>query len=137
MKTRVVEVQGVKIGGGLPLVLIAGPCVIESEALLREVGQGLREICGSAGIPLIFKTSYDKANRSSRDAYRGPGLERGVEILRRVNAELRLPLLIDVHAVDQVAAAAGIADVLQIPAFLCRQTDLFEAVCRSGRVVNV
>jgi len=137
MKTRVVEVQGVKIGGDLPLVLIAGPCVIESETLLRDVGEGLREICGSVGIPLIFKTSYDKANRSSHDAFRGPGLERGVEILRRVNAELRLPLLVDVHAVDQVARAAGIADVLQVPAFLCRQTDLLEAVCRSGRVVNV
>ncbi|MCX6338362.1 MAG: 3-deoxy-8-phosphooctulonate synthase [Candidatus Aureabacteria bacterium] len=137
MKPRVIAIKGVKIGGDLPLALIAGPCVIESEALLREVGQGLKEICESAGIPLIFKNSYDKANRSSRDAYRGPGLERGIEILRRVNADLRLPLLIDVHAVDQVMPAAAVADVLQVPAFLCRQTDLLEAVCRSGRVVNV
>lgn len=137
MKTKVIEVKGVKIGGGLPLVLIAGPCAIESESLLKEVGEGLKEICGSLGIPLIFKTSYDKANRSSHDAFRGPGVVRGLEMLRKVNAGLRLPLLVDVHAVDEVEPAAGGADILQIPAFLCRQTDLLAAVCRSGRVVNV
>lgn len=137
MKTKVIEVQGVKIGGGLPLVLIAGPCAIESEALLNDVGRGLKEICGSIGIPLIFKTSYDKANRSSHDAFRGPGVKWGLEMLHRVNAELRLPLLVDVHAVDEVAKAAEVADILQVPAFLCRQTDLLDAACRSGRVVNV
>ncbi len=137
MKTRVITVKEVKIGGGLPLVLIAGPCAIESESLLEDVGGGLREICGSLGIPLVFKTSYDKANRSSHDAFRGPGVKEGLEMLRRVNAGLRLPLLVDVHAVDEVTPAAGVADILQIPAFLCRQTDLLDAVCRSGRVVNV
>ena len=137
MKTRVITVKEVKIGGGLPLVLIAGPCAIESESLLEDVGGGLREICGSLGIPLVFKPSYDKANRSSHDAFRGPGVKEGLEMLRRVNAGLRLPLLVDVHAVDEVTPAAGVADILQIPAFLCRQTDLLDAVCRSGRVVNV
>lgn len=137
MKTKVIEAKGVKIGGGLPLVLIAGPCAIESESLIEEVGGGLKEICGSLGMPLIFKTSYDKANRSSHDAFRGPGLKQGLEMLRRVNAGLRLPLLVDVHAVEEVMPAAEVADILQIPAFLCRQTDLLEAVCRSGRVVNV
>ena len=137
MKTRVITVKEVKIGGGLPLVLIAGPCAIDSESHLEDVGGGLREICGSLGIPLVFKTSYDKANRSSHDAFRGPGVKEGLEMLRRVNAGLRLPLLVDVHAVDEVTPAAGVADILQIPAFLCRQTDLLDAVCRSGRVVNV
>ena len=137
MKTRGITVKEVKIGGGLPLVLIAGPCAIESESLLEDVGGWLREICGSLGIPLVFKSSYDKANRSSHDAFRGPGVKEGLEMLRRVNAGLRLPLLVDVHAVDEVTPAAGVADILQIPAFLCRQTDLLDAVCRSGRVVNV
>jgi 2-dehydro-3-deoxyphosphooctonate aldolase (KDO 8-P synthase) len=137
MKTKVIEVKGVKIGGGLPFVLIAGPCAIESESLLKDVGQGLKEICGSLGIPLIFKNSYDKANRSSHDAFRGPGVKEGLEMLRKINAELQLPLLVDVHAVDEVAKTAEVADVLQIPAFLSRQTDLLDAACRSGRVVNV
>jgi 2-dehydro-3-deoxyphosphooctonate aldolase (KDO 8-P synthase) len=137
MKTKVIEVKNVKIGGGLPLVLIAGPCAIESESLLRDVGQGLKEICGSLGIPLIFKTSYDKANRSSHNAFRGPGVKQGLEMLRKINAELKLPLLVDVHAVGEVAPALEVADILQIPAFLCRQTDLLNAACRSGRVVNV
>ena len=137
MKTKVIKIGGVSIGGDLPLVLIAGPCVIESEALLIEVGKGLKKRCAALGIPLIFKSSYDKANRSSPGGFRGPGLDEGVEILKRVKASLGLPLCIDVHAVDQVEAAATVGDILQIPAFLCRQTDLIAAVCGSGRVVNV
>ena len=137
MKTKVIDVRGVKIGGGLPLVLIAGPCVIESGELLREVGRGLKSVCASLGTPFIFKTSYDKANRSSHDAFRGPGLEEGVKILRRIMADLGIPLLLDVHAEDQVKAAAEVADALQVPAFLCRQTDLLKAVAHSGRVVNI
>jgi 2-dehydro-3-deoxyphosphooctonate aldolase (KDO 8-P synthase) len=137
VKTKVVDAGGVKIGGGLPLVLIGGPCVIEDEALVLDTARRLKELCGGRGIPFIFKSSYDKANRSSADAFRGPGLKKGLEILARVRAETRLPVLVDVHEVGHVSAAAEVADILQVPAFLCRQTDLIEAVCRSGRVVNI
>jgi 2-dehydro-3-deoxyphosphooctonate aldolase (KDO 8-P synthase) len=137
MKTRVVGVSSVTIGGGLPLVLIAGPCVIEDEELLREVGNGLKEMCRALGMPFIFKTSYDKANRSAHDAFRGPGVEEGAAILRRVKEELKVPFCIDVHEAEHVTTIAEVADIIQIPAFLCRQTDLIRAACRSGRVVNV
>ncbi|MCX6357346.1 MAG: 3-deoxy-8-phosphooctulonate synthase [Candidatus Aureabacteria bacterium] len=137
MTTRIVTVGAVKIGGGERLVLIAGPCVIESERLLLETGRALKKICAAARVSFILKTSYDKANRTSADAFRGPGLAKGLAILKRVKRALRVPLCVDVHAVEQVAAAAGVADMLQIPAFLCRQTDLLKAVCESGRAVNV
>jgi len=137
MRTRMVEAGGVRIGGGLPLVLIAGPCVIENENLLRETGKAVREACRALGIPFIFKTSYDKANRSAHDAFRGPGLRQGLEILRRVKAEIDAPFCIDVHEAAHAEAVAEVADIIQIPAFLCRQTDLIRAACRSGRVVNV
>ncbi|MFQ5532867.1 MAG: 3-deoxy-8-phosphooctulonate synthase [Candidatus Methylomirabilales bacterium] len=137
MLTREVSVGSVRIGGGSPLVLIAGPCVIEGEESLLGVAERLQEICGRVGIPLILKSSYDKANRTSLQSFRGPGLKQGLEILRRVREKTGLPVLTDVHEVAQVALAAEVVDVLQIPAFLCRQTDLLLAAGASGRAVNV
>jgi 2-dehydro-3-deoxyphosphooctonate aldolase (KDO 8-P synthase) len=126
-----------RLGGGGPLFLIAGPCVIESPTHPGRVAARLKEITGELGIPLIFKASYDKANRSSLGSYRGPGVERGLEILAGVKARHGIPILTDVHEVAQVERAAQVADVLQIPAFLCRQTDLVVEAARSGRLVNV
>jgi len=126
-----------RLGGGAPLFLIAGPCVIENPRHPGQVAQRLKDITGPLGIPLIFKASYDKANRSSLGSYRGPGIDRGLEILAGVKARHGLPILTDVHEPAQVEKAAQVADVLQIPAFLCRQTDLVQECARSGRVVNV
>ena len=126
-----------RLGGGGPLFLIAGPCVIESERHPALVAGRLMDVTDRLGIPLIFKASYDKANRSSAGSFRGPGLERGLEILARVKARYGLPILTDVHEPAQVEQAAQVADVLQIPAFLCRQTDLVQECARSGRVVNI
>ncbi len=137
MTTRIVKVAQIQIGGGAPLTVIAGPCVIESrEAALRHAG-ALREIADRVGVPYIFKSSYDKANRSSVNSFRGPGLEKGLEILLEVKRKMGVPVLTDVHEIDQVAAVKEVADVLQIPAFLCRQTDFVLTVAKSGRVVNV
>ncbi|MCH7896494.1 MAG: 3-deoxy-8-phosphooctulonate synthase [candidate division NC10 bacterium] len=135
--TREVPVGPVRIGGNNPLALIAGPCVIEGEESLIEVAEQLLEICTKVGIPLVLKSSYDKANRTSLKSFRGPGIERGLEILRRVKEKTGLPVLTDVHEVAQVAPAAEVVDALQIPAFLCRQTDLLLAAGHSGRAVNV
>ena len=137
MLTREVPVGPVRIGGNNPLALIAGPCVIEGEESLIEVAEQLLEICTKVGIPLVLKSSYDKANRTSLKSFRGPGIERGLEILRRVKEKTGLPVLTDVHEVAQVAPAAEVVDALQIPAFLCRQTDLLLAAGHSGRAVNV
>ena len=126
-----------RLGGGGPLFLIAGPCVIESPTHPAKVAARLKDITSELGIPLIFKASYDKANRSSLGSYRGPGLERGLEILARVRDRFGLPILTDVHEAAQVEKAAQVADVLQIPAFLCRQTDLVLEAARSGKVVNI
>ena len=126
-----------RLGGGGPLFLIAGPCVIENPRHPGQVAARLKDITGELGIPLIFKASYDKANRSSLGSYRGPGIERGLEILAGVRDRLGVPILTDVHEVSQVEKAAQVADVLQIPAFLCRQTDLVLEAARSGRIVNV
>ena len=120
-----------------PLFLIAGPCVVESRELQFETAGTLKEMCGRLGVPLIFKSSYDKANRSSGSSYRGPGREKGLEILAAVKRELSLPVLTDVHAIDEIADAARVADVLQTPAFLCRQTDFIRAAAASGRPVNI
>jgi 2-dehydro-3-deoxyphosphooctonate aldolase (KDO 8-P synthase) len=125
------------LGGGHPFFLIGGPCVIESEGHCLELAGRLRDITANLGIPFIFKASFDKANRTSLRSYRGPGLEEGLRILARVKAEVRVPVLSDVHEVSQVDAAAAVLDVLQIPAFLCRQTDLILAAAHSGRIVNV
>jgi len=122
---------------GGPPFLIAGPCVIESPRHPAQVAARLRAITGGLGMPFVFKASYDKANRSSLGSFRGPGLERGLEILAGVRETLRVPILTDVHEVAQVERAAQVADVLQIPAFLCRQTDLVVAAARTGRIVNI
>jgi 2-dehydro-3-deoxyphosphooctonate aldolase (KDO 8-P synthase) len=127
----------VRLGGGTPLFLIAGPCVIESPKHPGQVAARLRDITGELGMPLVFKASFDKANRSSGASYRGLGLERGLEILAGVKSRYGVPILTDVHDVSQVETVAQVADVLQIPAFLCRQTDLVQEAARSGRVVNI
>ncbi len=120
-----------------PFFLISGPCVIENPRHPGQVAARLKEITGELGIPFVFKASYDKANRSSLGSYRGPGLERGLEILAGVRAKHGVPILTDVHEVDQVERAAAVADILQIPAFLCRQTDLVMEAARTGRIVNI
>ena len=134
---KLVEIGNFKIGAGQPLAVIAGPCVIESrESALRHASL-LKEAADRADVSYIFKSSYDKANRSSGSSFRGPGLERGLEILAEVKRKVGVPVLTDVHESAQVAAVQEIADVLQIPAFLCRQTDFVVAVANSGKVVNV
>ena len=130
-------VDGVQIGGGARPVYIAGPCVIEDEEQTVAVARLLASCAADHGVPLLFKASFDKANRSSLESFRGPGLDRGLEILATVRRETGLAVLTDVHHPDQVAAVAEVADVLQVPAFLCRQTDLLVACAGSGRVVNV
>jgi 2-dehydro-3-deoxyphosphooctonate aldolase (KDO 8-P synthase) len=127
----------VRVGGREPLFLIAGPCVIESEAHATTMAERIAQIASSLGVPLIFKASYDKANRSAISSYRGPGLEEGLRILAGIKKRTGLAILSDVHEVSQVAKAAEVCDVLQIPAFLSRQTDLLVAAGRSGRVVNI
>lgn len=137
MANRRVKVGIIEMGVGKPLVVIAGPCVIESkESALRHASL-LKEAADRVGVPYIFKSSYDKANRSSVESYRGPGLNKGLEILSEVKQKIGVPVLTDVHEKEQVEAVAAVADVLQIPAFLCRQTDFVLAVARSGKVVNV
>jgi 2-dehydro-3-deoxyphosphooctonate aldolase (KDO 8-P synthase) len=132
-----VAIGSVRVGGGDPLVLIAGPCVIESEGLVLETAGALRELTSRLGLPLVFKSSYDKANRTSIDSFRGPGLERGLEILARVRSEVGIPVLSDVHTVEEAVQAGRVLDCLQIPAFLSRQTDLLVAAGRTGKPVNV
>ncbi|HEV8540006.1 MAG TPA: 3-deoxy-8-phosphooctulonate synthase [Nitrospiraceae bacterium] len=134
---REVDMGTFKVGGEQRHVLIAGPCVIENERVVLDTAQRVAEITQALGIPYIFKSSYDKANRSSIASFRGPGLKAGLAVLRKVKAEYGLPVLTDVHAVEEAAPAAEVADILQIPAFLCRQTDLLVAAARTGRVVNV
>lgn len=135
--TRSVRIGPVTIGGGAPLLLIAGPCVIEGEDFTLGVARELKQICGRVGMPLVFKASYDKANRSSVNSFRGPGLDEGLRILRRVRAETGLPVLTDIHDVTQAVAAAAVVDAVQIPAFLCRQTDLLVAAGQAGKPVNL
>ena len=125
------------IGLTQPFFLIAGPCVIESEQLQMDTAGTLKEITTALGIPFIFKSSYDKANRSSGTTFRGPGMHKGLEILAKVKKELGVPLLTDVHAEADIATVAAVVDVLQTPAFLCRQTDFINAVAQSGRPVNI
>lgn len=134
---RTVSIGDITAGGGRPLFVIAGPCVIENEQVVMETAAALTQLCGRLKIPVIFKSSYDKANRTAIDSYRGPGLIAGLKLLREVKARFGLPLLSDVHHPEEVEAAAEVLDVLQIPAFLCRQTDLVVAAARTGRVVNV
>jgi 2-dehydro-3-deoxyphosphooctonate aldolase (KDO 8-P synthase) len=119
------------------LCLIAGPCVVESESLCLQIALALKRICLELGIPFVFKASYDKANRSSGSSFRGPGLKAGLEVLGRVRHEIDVPVLTDIHAEAEVAAAAEVVDVIQIPALLCRQTDIVQAAARSGKIVNL
>jgi len=137
MPTKLIQVGNVSIGGDGPLAVIAGPCVIESrESALRHAA-ALKERADRVGVPYVFKASYDKANRSSIDSFRGLGLDKGLAILAEVKAKIGVPVLTDVHETAQVAAVKDVVDILQIPAFLCRQTDFVAAVAHSGRVVNV
>jgi 2-dehydro-3-deoxyphosphooctonate aldolase (KDO 8-P synthase) len=136
--TRKIRItRDVTIGGGGPLFLIAGPCVIESEDHALALARQVKAVCDGLGVAYIFKASYDKANRSSIKSYRGPGLERGLEILRRVREEAGVPVLSDVHETSQVGPAAEVLDVLQIPAFLCRQTDLILEAARTQKPLNL
>ena len=128
---------GFDAGLAHPFFLISGPCVVESEQLQMDTAGTLKEICAGLGIPFIFKYSYDKANRSSGTSFRGLGMQKGLEILAKVKTTLNVPLLTDVHSEDEIAAVAKVVDVLQTPAFLCRQTDFIRAVAQSGRPVNI
>ena len=134
---REVKVGEIRIGRGQPLVLIAGPCVIESEEMTFRTAESLKELSVELGVPLIFKSSFDKANRSSLSSFRGPGMKKGLKVLGDVKKRFSLPVTSDVHAVDQVEPAAEVLDLLQIPAFLCRQTDLILAASKTGKPVNV
>jgi len=134
---REIHVGNVKIGGNRPFVLIAGPCVIESEALTLRCAERLMTICNGITTPLVFKASYDKANRTSVTSFRGPGMREGLRILAKVKESLGISVLTDIHSIEEIGPASEVADVLQIPAFLCRQTDLVAAAARSGKVINV
>jgi 2-dehydro-3-deoxyphosphooctonate aldolase (KDO 8-P synthase) len=135
--TKQIQIGELTLGGGAPLLLVAGPCVIESEDHLLRIGDAIKAACEAHGVPFVLKSSYDKANRSSGRSFRGPGLEEGLRILQRVKVKLGVPVLSDVHEVNQVSAAAEALDIIQIPAFLCRQTDLLLAAGRSGKPVNI
>lgn len=128
---------GFEIGLNQPFFLIAGPCVIESEQMAMDTAGALKEICDDLGIPFIYKSSYDKANRSSGKSFRGLGMEKGLSILQHVQKTLQVPVLTDVHAIEEIADVAAVVDVLQTPAFLCRQTDFIEAVATCGKPVNI
>ncbi|MEQ1804650.1 MAG: 3-deoxy-8-phosphooctulonate synthase [Burkholderiaceae bacterium] len=128
---------GFEVGLDRPFFLIAGPCVIESEQLQMDVAGQLKDVTRALGIPFIFKSSFDKANRSSGTTFRGPGIDKGLAILAKVKRELHVPVLTDVHSEEQIATVAGVVDVLQTPAFLCRQTDFIHAVAQSGKPVNI
>lgn len=132
-----VKVGNFTIGGSAPLALLAGPCVLESLERSLLIGRTVKEICGRLGINYVFKASFDKANRSSFHSFRGPGLEKGLAWLKTIKEELSVPVVTDIHESYQAAPAAEVADILQIPAFLCRQTDLLHAAAQTGRVVNV
>jgi 2-dehydro-3-deoxyphosphooctonate aldolase (KDO 8-P synthase) len=128
---------GFEVGLARPMFVIAGPCVVESEQLQIDVAGALKEMCAALGIPFIFKSSYDKANRSSGSSFRGPGRDEGLRVLAEVRRQVGVPVLTDVHTEAEVPAAAAAVDVLQTPAFLCRQTDFIQAVARAGRPVNI
>ncbi|MFA4888260.1 MAG: 3-deoxy-8-phosphooctulonate synthase [Candidatus Omnitrophota bacterium] len=132
-----IKLGNITIGAGSPLVLIAGPCVIESEALCLETGKRIKDIAAKLGVPYIFKSSFDKANRLSISSFRGPGAKLGLEILSKVKAKLKVPVLSDVHCQKEIAAAKDVLDIIQIPAFLCRQTDIVLAAAKTGKAVNI
>jgi 2-dehydro-3-deoxyphosphooctonate aldolase (KDO 8-P synthase) len=134
---RRVTAGTVALGGGAPLALIAGPCVIESDEHASMIAESLAKIAARCGVPLIFKASYDKANRTSLHSFRGPGIEEGLKVLAGIKRRLGVPILTDIHDANQAAPVAEVADVLQIPAFLSRQTDLLVAAARTGRTINI
>jgi len=135
--TKTIDVLGVKIGGENPLALIAGPCVIESREGCLQIAEKLVELAKQQNVPLIFKASYDKANRTSIDSYRGPGISKGLDILAEIKEKFNIPILTDVHSVEEVKIASKIVDVIQLPAFMIRQTDFVVAAGESGAVINV
>jgi 2-dehydro-3-deoxyphosphooctonate aldolase (KDO 8-P synthase) len=135
--TREMTLGSLRLGGGNPLFLIAGPCVIESETHARMMAEKIAKIAADAGVPYIFKASYDKANRTSVKAFRGPGAKEGLRILGKIKADLHVPVLTDIHDASQAAPAAEVCEVLQIPAFLARQTDLLIAAGKTGRIINI
>ena len=135
--TQPISVGPFDIGGNSPLVLIAGPCVIESEKIVRDIAEKLKQITEDLRVPFIFKASYDKANRSSIKSFRGPGLKEGLKILQKLKTDLDIPILSDVHKEEEVLPAAEVLDILQIPAFLCRQTDLLVKAANTGKPINV
>ena len=129
--------QNIEVGPNLPFALLAGPCVIESEEIVLRIAEKVKKITESLGIPYVFKASWDKANRTSVSSYRGPGLEEGLRILEKVKKDLELPLVTDIHESSQAQPVSEVVDILQIPAFLCRQTDLLVAAAKTGKTVNV
>lgn len=132
-----VQVGNFSIGNGQPLALLAGPCVLEGLERCLLIGRTIKEITGRLGMPYVFKASFDKANRSSFNGFRGPGLKKGLEMLKTIKDELQVPIVTDVHTEEQIKPVSKVADIIQIPAFLCRQTDLLYAAAQSGCVVNV
>jgi len=132
-----IRIENFEVGPGAPLLIIAGPCVIEDDETTFHIAARLKDLTRQLGLPFIFKASFDKANRTSIHSYRGPGLKEGLSLLAHIKAELSIPILSDVHEIEQVAPAAEVLDVMQIPAFLCRQTDFILAVGRSAKVVNI
>lgn len=137
MRMKKIKIGKAVMGGGEPFVLIAGPCVIEDEGKTMEIAAHLKKLTEKLGISFIFKASYDKANRTSLDAYRGPGLEKGLKILKKIKDRLGIPVLSDVHRFEEIERASGILDVIQVPAFLCRQTDFILEVAKRARVINI
>jgi 2-dehydro-3-deoxyphosphooctonate aldolase (KDO 8-P synthase) len=135
--TREINIASVKLGGNNPLLIIAGPCVIESEEIVFYTAEKLKETCRTIGLPLLFKSSYDKANRTSLFSFRGPGFEKGLRILSDVRSKFDIPIISDIHSVEEVNPASEVLDALQIPAFLCRQTDLILSASQTGKAVNV
>lgn len=137
MLTKEIQIANTKLGGNNPLIIIAGPCVIENADIVFHTAEKLKEICNKTGLPLLFKSSYDKGNRTSLSSFRGPGLEKGLRILSDIKSKFNLPVISDVHSAEEVKPASEVLDVLQIPAFLCRQTDLILAASNTGKPVNV
>ncbi|MEW6068270.1 MAG: 3-deoxy-8-phosphooctulonate synthase [Nitrospirota bacterium] len=132
-----VIINNINVGSNNPLLIVAGPCVIEDEAIMFHTAERLKDICKKLSLPFIFKSSYDKANRTSVSSYRGPGADKGLRILSDIKKKLEIPVLSDVHSVEEVKPASDVLDVLQVPAFLCRQTDLILAASKTGKPVNV
>ena len=137
MMTKEIKIKDVFIGGGNKLVLIAGPCVIEGASHCLDIAKRIKDITHKLNVPFIFKSSFDKANRMSIDSYRGPGIKKGLEVLNKVKQQLKVPILSDVHCVNEIKEAAGVLDVIQIPAFLSRQTDIVVEAAKTGKAVNI